>query len=920
MLTFRSLTLSHVAGVTHAHLEFPDSGVLVVHGPNEVGKSTLLRAIRLLLDDTPTSSRKREVKALKDVSVDEPTTISADLTVGDVELHLTKAFNKGSGRCELRVTAPRAESLTGREASDRFAEIMRGEVDTDLLDALTVEQGASLDQLAAAGLGPLERALSGSPGDGHDAGDGSVADHRDTGGAAALVDRITAERARYFTPGGKPSKELKAAVDEHSAARDEHAEAERAYDQAQSLIIELERLRAEKEAVSQQEPQAREEAKAAAVEVEKGRERQRRIDERTAALTGARQKLELAEQRLQVRKARVSELADAVEASERATAEASAAAEAAEGARQEESRLRADLARVRRQARATTAFIRYLDAVQRRDELSATLRTTQEQQAEAVRVAREISEVRERIDENPVTAEVAAAVDRASAELTRAQGIRDASATLVELSGQAGGRFTLDGEEHELDEAAHHLRVTSRRTLQLGDFSLTITPAQGTGSGEQGDDLAQDVDRAEKRLQAALADAGVEDVGDVTQKAGQRRRSEEQLAELRIRLSQVTGGLSLEELDRAITERTREVHRAEQAATTAKDLFVAEDPDGDVDLPDLGDSDGEQSSDAQATTPVDRDGLLQRVEEHEARADSIREELDTLARTGAAAVLDSRLEEQKRAAARVSDLDTAVAAMRNETSDDALQAAVDEAHREVDEASAELEKLTAGLDPAVGDLATLEGLLAGAEARVQRLRERADGIGHEISRANGALGEHSGVAERLETATARLHRARRVEERVTRQAQAADTLYRTVQQARDDARRRYEAPYRASVESLARTLYGRAVSIEFDDDLTISRRVLDATALDAAQLSGGAREQLAILSRLAVADIVGRGEGVPVVIDDALGFSDTSRIHRMNVVLSQLAKTNQVIVLTCDPARFDSVPGATVTSMAELRQ
>jgi DNA repair exonuclease SbcCD ATPase subunit len=920
MLTFRSLTLSHVAGVTHAHLEFPASGVLVVHGPNEVGKSTLLRAIRLLLDDTPTSSRKREVKALKDVSVDEPTTISADLTVGDVELHLTKAFNKGSGRCELRVTAPRAESLTGREASDRFAEIMRGEVDTDLLDALTVEQGASLDQLAAAGLGPLERALSGSAGEGHGAAEGGVVDHRDTGGAAALVDRITAERARYFTPGGKPSKELKAAVDEHSAARDEHAEAERAYDQAQSLIIELERLRAEKEDIAKQEPRAREEAKTAAVEVEKGRERQRRLDECTAALTGARQKLELAEQRLQVRQDRLSELADAVEASERATAEATAAEEAAEGARQEETRLRTELARVRRRARATTAFVRYLDAVQRRDELAGTLHTMQKQQSEAVRVAQEITEIRERIDANPVTAEVAAAVQRASAELTRAQGIRDASATLVELSGQSGGRFTLDGEERELDDAPHQLRVTSRRTLQLGDFTLTITPAQGAESGERGDDLAREVDRATAHLQAALAEAGAEDVGEVTRKAGQRRLLEEQLAELRITVGQATGGLSLDELDRNVDERTREVHRAEQAATTAKDLVAAEDPDGEVDLPVLGDSGGKPPTDARATPPVDRDELLQRVEDYEAQADSIREELDTLARTGAVAVLDSRRGEQERAAARVADLDAAVAAMRAETSDDGLQAGVTEAQREVEEATADLEKLTDELDPAVGDLDTLEGLLAGAESRVQRLRERADRIGHEISRANGALGEHSGIAERLESATARLHRARRVEERVTRQAKAADTLYRAVQEARDDARRRYEAPYRASVENLARTLYGRAVSIEFDDDLAISRRVLDATALDAAQLSGGAREQLAILSRLAVADIVGRGEGVPVVIDDALGFSDTSRIHRMNVVLSQLAKTNQVIVLTCDPARFDSVPGATVTSMAELRQ
>ncbi|MDN6438337.1 MAG: ATP-binding protein, partial [Corynebacterium nuruki] len=51
VLTVRSLTLDHVAGVDHAHLDLPSSGVVVVHGPNEMGKTTLLTAFRLLLSE-----------------------------------------------------------------------------------------------------------------------------------------------------------------------------------------------------------------------------------------------------------------------------------------------------------------------------------------------------------------------------------------------------------------------------------------------------------------------------------------------------------------------------------------------------------------------------------------------------------------------------------------------------------------------------------------------------------------------------------------------------------------------------------------------------------------------------------------------------------------------------------------------------
>ncbi|WP_420098834.1 AAA family ATPase [Corynebacterium sp.] len=917
MLRFRSLTLSHVAGVRHAHVDFPDSGVMVVHGPNEVGKSTLLRAIRLLLEDTPTSSRKREVKALKDVSVDEPTTISAELTVGETRLRLTKAFNKGSGRCELQVTDPRPESLTGREASDRFAEIMRREVDTDLLEALTVEQGESLDQLAAAGIGPLERALTGGAADpaGPEGPDGSGSAGTVTGtdvgvsdgnGTAALIARISAERARYYTPGGKPSKELKAARDEHAAALTEHDSASSAYRQAQSLISDLERLRAEKKAVAEQEPRARLEAKAAAVDLEQGREQQRQLDTYRAAVTRARQQLELAEQRLQVRDDRVAELAEAVAARDAAVAGAAAATEAAEDEQRQEARLREDLAVARRRARTTAAFVRYLDAVARRATVEKDAEALRAQRTEAGGVAGRIEDVRDQLSRNVVTAEVAAEVHRAEAELTRARGVRDASATVVEVSGAPGRVFHVDGDEHRLDDTPEVLRVTARHELRIGDVTVSITPARSSDEAAGGSDPADDVDRAAAQLQSALAAAGVGTLDALGRAAEERRGLDESLAELRIALSHATGGLTLDDLDRKIGDKDEELRVASADVSSAQESLDREDPEGEVDLPD------EESA--------RREDLLARVDACEADIDRIREDLDRLARTGAVAVLSGRVEERKRTEDKVTALTTALGKARDDYGDAHLRDAVADARHDLDKATDALSELAGGPDTPAIDLAVLEGLAAGADARVERLRERADRIGHEMSRANGALGEHSGVAERLESAAARLERAERTAERVGRQARAADALYLAVQAARDDARRRYEAPYRSSVESLARTLYGRAVSVEFDEDLRISRRILDATALDAAQLSGGAREQLAILSRLAVADIVGRGEGVPVVIDDALGFSDTSRIHRMNVVLSQLATTNQVIVLTCDPARFDSVPGATVTSMAELQQ
>jgi uncharacterized protein YhaN len=108
------------------------------------------------------------------------------------------------------------------------------------------------------------------------------------------------------------------------------------------------------------------------------------------------------------------------------------------------------------------------------------------------------------------------------------------------------------------------------------------------------------------------------------------------------------------------------------------------------------------------------------------------------------------------------------------------------------------------------------------------------------------------------------------------------------------------------------------VDFEFSDDLGPSRRTLDNVTLDTDQLSGGAREQLSVLTRLAVADLVGGGDAVPVIIDDALGFSDRGRIDRMNVVLDRLGRDHQIIVLTCDLDRFDGIAGATLVPMQQV--
>ena len=79
------------------------------------------------------------------------------------------------------------------------------------------------------------------------------------------------------------------------------------------------------------------------------------------------------------------------------------------------------------------------------------------------------------------------------------------------------------------------------------------------------------------------------------------------------------------------------------------------------------------------------------------------------------------------------------------------------------------------------------------------------------------------------------------------------------------------------------------------------------------RLSGGTREQLAILTRLAFARLMAKkGRPMPVILDDALVFADDDRIARMFTALNLAASDVQVIALSCRQRVFDDLGGTRI--------
>jgi uncharacterized protein YhaN len=136
-----------------------------------------------------------------------------------------------------------------------------------------------------------------------------------------------------------------------------------------------------------------------------------------------------------------------------------------------------------------------------------------------------------------------------------------------------------------------------------------------------------------------------------------------------------------------------------------------------------------------------------------------------------------------------------------------------------------------------------------------------------------------------------------------------------MEHARDEARAAYLAPLRASFRELGQVVFGEGFDVELDEDLRVARRILPGEVLAFDELSLGAREQLAVLGRLACALLVSDEGGVPVILDDVLGHSDEARLRAMAELLGRAGERCQVVLLTCHPERADLIPGAKLVTL-----
>lgn len=238
---------------------------------------------------------------------------------------------------------------------------------------------------------------------------------------------------------------------------------------------------------------------------------------------------------------------------------------------------------------------------------------------------------------------------------------------------------------------------------------------------------------------------------------------------------------------------------------------------------------------------------------------------------------------------------------------------------ELASALADAERIWAAAQVQVEGLRAGAADVAGAEAKYRRMRSVAEGASAEIGKLREEAAELNGrirgqadaaveeawqeARDRLAAAGTRLAALEREVALLTRLRGALDT-------ARTEAREHYFAPVMRELRPLLDLLFEDA-TVTFDEDTllprTVSRNGLEEPV---GVLSGGMREQLAVLTRLAFARLLAKdGQPAPVILDDALVYSDDDRIERMFDALHRQASNQQIIVFSCRQRAFAQLGG-----------
>lgn len=471
---------------------------------------------------------------------------------------------------------------------------------------------------------------------------------------------------------------------------------------------------------------------------------------------------------------------------------------------------------------------------------------------------------------SPFTPEALDGLQRLVGDARDAAAQLKAVATGVEFEPDEGRRVLIDGEAVDADA----ITLTERTRIELEGYgAIRVTPG-----GEDLSSRREVAEAAAAELKRELENHGADDLKNAVQQGGNRQSW---LTEAEIHRNTVEAHAP-EGLDALRNE----------VAGLAADVKRIEGDLGDADVPVI-------TADEAANRA---DDLAQKLKDAQTEERGASDELQgadgalKIAKNSLTAAADRREEVENTAKTLRNVLDQSA----EKDSDKDLEKVLDDATKAAKDASKAADKIKHALaesdpDGARRELEAATNARDAVENNLQDLRRKVRDLEFELR----ILGQDDTAAE-LEVAKGELERAEAQKARLSHEAVALTLLHETLVEEEQAARETFLRPVRDRVEPYLKRFFPGSELVLDDQTLEITHLRRSGQDEPYQRLSIGTREQLAVLARLAFADLLSEhGKQSPIILDDALVFSDDRRFEEMQRILDRAAERLQIILLTC---------------------
>lgn len=878
-----------------------DDGLNVIYAPNATGKSTLFEALlRGLLDGHRVTGR--EVEALRPWGRDLAPSVTVEFAHDGTDYRLTKRF------------LDRPASELARREGGRFVRLAEGDAADDRARELLTRNppGRGLARPENRGLAQVlwvpqgELTLSGLS-------DDVVAGIRESLGAqisgpgsGPLERAIEEAYLAIYTPTGqlkrgKDAPRLARLREGLAQARTTRADAQtqyEAFDQASRRVEDLraKRVQAKREVeeLAKTLAEARKQADSFRVLQSEKRTREEQVKAAEAAHARLRQQMD------QIRAVR-SELGNVREALARMlertppvareVGERETAAARAQGILEDARRARAEAEKTRRTAEDAR---RFLDGNAKAQGESALL----------VRIAEAAGALDERRKER---AAVLAPDDKTMRAVRRAAAKRDearvrieaARITLEIVPEGPGSAEVIAGEEPGTRPLAPGRPLTVRGTPEVVVDMPGVARLRARGPVSSADEIALEYAAAERRIEELTRGLGTSDLDALESLREQARDLDARVTEAKAHLETLLVGRSFEEIEAGL--------RREQAVL---EEILERNPQWRRTLPDA-----VALRDAADAVGIETNAAIENAEvEWQAAQTALSAARERLAALEAEAAGGSRQVEKLQS--RLDELTS------DGKTDEQRQAEMRQEAMAWEAARAGLADVEAKLSALGGDPTLAADKL---ERQLEAIKDDATRALEEEKNEEGRL-QHLCAAGPYSALAGAEEEVAHLEDEVAREelrASAVRLLRDTVLQCRSEALTAIAGPVEAAATRYLQRIAGGGLGRVQIGQALEPEGVRPATAdshVAMGSLSGGEKEQIHLVTRLALADVLARDGRQLVVLDDVLTATDAGRLARVLPILEEAARRLQILVLTCHPERYRGLDGARFLDLDAIRR